>query len=79
MVGQCFVLVGKQVIQVKGVIEEALPGIKFRVRLENDLTVIATISGKMRRGRIRLVNGDEVSVELSPYDLTKGRIVYRKN
>ncbi len=70
---------GKQVIQVKGVIEEALPGIKFRVRLENDLTVIATISGKMRRGRIRLVNGDEVSVELSPYDLTKGRIVYRKN
>jgi translation initiation factor IF-1 len=70
---------GKQVIQVKGIIEEALPGIKFRVRLENDLTVIATISGKMRRGRIRLVNGDEVSVELSPYDLTKGRIVYRKN
>lgn len=70
---------GKQVIQVKGVIEEALPGIKFRVRLENDLTVIANISGKMRRGRIRLVNGDEVSVELSPYDLTKGRIVYRKN
>lgn len=70
---------GKQVIQVKGVIEEALPGIKFRVRLENDLTIIATISGKMRRGRIRLVNGDEVSVELSPYDLTKGRIVYRKN
>ncbi|MBP7769007.1 translation initiation factor IF-1 [Candidatus Saccharibacteria bacterium] len=70
---------GKQVIQVKGLIEEALPGIKFRVRLENDLTVIATISGKMRRGRIRLVRGDEVSVELSPYDLSKGRIVYRTN
>lgn len=70
---------GKQVIQVKGVIEEALPGIKFRVRLENDLTIIAHISGKMRKGRIRLVPGDEVSVELSPYDLTKGRIVYRKN
>ena len=70
---------GKQVIQVKGVIEEALPGIKFRVRLENDLTIIAHISGKMRKGRIRLVRGDEVNVELSPYDLTKGRIVYRKN
>lgn len=70
---------GKQVIQVKGLIEEALPGIKFRVRLENDLTVIATISGKMRRGRIRLVRGDQVSVELSPYDLSKGRIVYRTN
>ena len=70
---------GKQVIQVKGLIEDALPGIKFRVRLENDLTVIATISGKMRRGRIRLVRGDEVSVELSPYDLSKGRIVYRTN
>ena len=70
---------GKQVIQVKGLIEEALPGIKFRVRLENDVTVIATISGKMRRGRIRLVRGDEVSVELSPYDLSKGRIVYRTN
>lgn len=70
---------GKQVIQVKGVIEEALPGIKFRVRLENDLTIIAHISGKMRKGRIRLVTGDEVNVELSPYDLTKGRIVYRKN
>lgn len=69
----------KQVIQVKGVIEEALPGIKFRVRLENDLTIIAHISGKMRRGRIRLVPGDEVSIELSPYDLTKGRIVYRKS
>ena len=69
----------KQVIQVKGVIEEALPGIKFKVRLENDLTILAHISGKMRRGRIRLVPGDEVSVELSPYDLTKGRIVYRKN
>ncbi|HRV76380.1 MAG: translation initiation factor IF-1 [Candidatus Nomurabacteria bacterium] len=69
----------KQVIQVKGVIEEALPGIKFRVRLENDLTIVAQISGKMRKGRIRLVRGDEVSVELSPYDLTKGRIVYRKN
>lgn len=69
----------KQVIQVKGVVEEALPGIKFRVRLENDLEVVATMSGKMRRGRIRLVRGDEVSVELSPYDLTKGRIVYRKS
>ncbi len=69
---------GKQVIQVKGKIEEALPGIKFNVRLENNLVILAHISGKMRKNRIRLVPGDEVTVELSPYDLTKGRIVYRQ-
>ena len=64
-------------IEVKGVIEEALPGTKFRVRLENDHEVIATIAGKMRKFRIRLGVGDEVKLEISTYDLTKGRIVYR--
>ncbi|PIR03481.1 MAG: translation initiation factor IF-1 [Candidatus Magasanikbacteria bacterium CG11_big_fil_rev_8_21_14_0_20_43_7] len=64
-------------IEVKGVIEEALPGTKFRVRLENDHEVISTIAGKMRKFRIRLGVGDEVKVEISTYDLTKGRIVYR--
>lgn len=64
-------------IEVKGTIDEALPGTKFRVRLENDLEVIATIAGKMRKFRIRLGVGDEVKVEVSTYDLTKGRITYR--
>ncbi len=64
-------------IEAKGVIDEALPGTKFRVRLENDHIVIATIAGKMRKFRIRLGVGDEVKLEISTYDLTKGRIVYR--
>jgi translation initiation factor IF-1 len=68
----------KQVIQLQGVIQEALPGIKFSVKLENNIVVLAHISGRMRKNRIRLVPGDEVTVELTPYDLTKGRIVYRK-
>jgi translation initiation factor IF-1 len=65
------------IIEVKGTIDEALPGTKFRVRLENDHEIIATIAGKMRKFRIRLGVGDEVKVEVSTYDLTKGRITYR--
>ncbi len=65
------------VLEVKGVIDELLPGGKFRVRLENEHEVIAHLSGKMRMNRIRLGIGDEVKVELTPYDLTKGRITYR--
>ena len=64
-------------IEVRGSIDEALPGAKFRVRLENDHEVIATIAGKMRKFNIRLTVGDEVRVEMSPYDLSKGRITYR--
>jgi translation initiation factor IF-1 len=56
---------------------EALPGTQFRVRLENDHTVLAYLSGKMRKYYIRVLLGDRVRVELSPYDLTRGRIVYR--
>lgn len=65
------------VVEIRGSIEELLPGAKFRVRLENDHEVIAHLAGKLRRFRIRLSLGDEVRVEMSPYDLTKGRITYR--
>ncbi len=67
----------KEVIELIGVIVEALPGSKFRVRLENDHEVMAILAGKMRKNYIRLVPGDSVKVELTPYDLTKGRITYR--
>ena len=65
------------VIEVKGVVEEMLPGAHFRVKLENDHEVRAHLAGKMRKFRIRIGVGDEVKVELTPYDLTKGRITYR--
>ncbi len=64
-------------LEVRGVIEELLPGAKFRLKLENDHEIIAHLAGKMRMYRIRLGVGDEVKVELTPYDLTKGRITYR--
>ncbi len=67
----------KDVLEVRGTIEEALPGATFRVRLENDHEIMAHMAGKLRRFRIRLGVGDEVKVELTPYDLTKGRITYR--
>lgn len=64
-------------IEVKGSIEELLPGAKFRVTLENGLEITAHLAGKIRKNRIRISIGDEVKVEISPYDLTKGRITYR--
>ncbi len=64
-------------IQVNGTVEEALPNAMFRVALENNHEVLAHISGKMRKYRIRVMPGDNVVVELSPYDLTRGRITYR--
>lgn len=64
-------------IRVEGVVEEALPNAMFRVRLENDHEVLAHVSGKMRMHFIRILPGDRVQVELSPYDLTRGRITYR--
>lgn len=67
----------EDIIEARGTIEEALPGTKFRVILENDHEIIATIAGKMRKFNIRLSVGDEVKLEISPYDLTKGRITYR--
>ena len=64
-------------IEVAGVIKEALPSTMFRVELENGHTILAHISGKMRLHYIRLLPGDKVRVEISPYDLTRGRIIYR--
>lgn len=65
-------------IQVEGTIVEALPGTQFRVRLENGHIVLAYLSGRMRKYYIRILLGDHVRVEISPYDLTRGRIVYRQ-
>ncbi|AHF04413.1 translation initiation factor IF-1 [Marichromatium gracile] len=65
------------VIQMEGTVTETLPNTVFRVELENGHTVTAHISGKMRKHYIRILTGDKVTVELTPYDLTKGRIVYR--
>lgn len=67
----------KDFIEVRGRVEELLPAAMFRIRLENGHAIIGHLSGKMRMNRIRLLPGDEVKVELTPYDLSKGRIVYR--
>lgn len=67
----------KEFIEVRGTVEELLPAANFRIRLENGQYIIGHLSGKMRMNRIRLLPGDDVKVELTPYDLSKGRIVYR--
>lgn len=67
----------KEVIKLQGKVVEALPNAQFRVELENGHMIIAHVSGKMRKHYIRLVPGDRVEVELTPYDLTKGRISFR--
>ncbi|MBN2434724.1 MAG: translation initiation factor IF-1 [Spirochaetes bacterium] len=64
-------------IEIEGVVVETLPNAMFRVKLENEHIVLAHISGKMRMHYIRILPGDKVTVELSPYDLTRGRITYR--
>ncbi len=65
-------------IQMEGTIVEALPGTQFRVRLDNGHEVLAYLSGRMRKYYIRILLGDKVRVEMSPYDLTRGRIVFRQ-
>jgi translation initiation factor IF-1 len=67
----------EDVIQMQGEIVETLPNATFRVRLENGHVVLGHISGKMRMNYIRILPGDKVTVELTPYDLTRGRIVFR--
>jgi translation initiation factor IF-1 len=67
----------KDVIRMEGRVREALPNAMFRVELENGHKVLAHVSGRMRMHFIRILPGDQVTVELSPYDLAKGRIVYR--
>ncbi len=64
-------------IQMMGTVKEVLPNTTFRVELENGHEVLAYVSGKMRKHYIRILRGDRVSVDLSPYDLTRGRITYR--
>jgi translation initiation factor IF-1 len=64
-------------IQMEGRVVDALPNTTFRVQLQNGHVVTAHISGKMRKNYIRILKGDSVTVEMTPYDLTKGRIVYR--
>jgi len=64
-------------IQMMGTITEVLPNTTFRVELENGHSILAYVSGKMRKNYIRILQGDRVAVELSPYDLTRGRVVYR--
>ena len=64
-------------IETEGTVIDVLPGTMFRVKLQNGTAVLAHISGKMRKNYIRILTGDQVTVEMTPYDLTKGRIVYR--
>jgi translation initiation factor IF-1 len=67
----------EELIRVDGVIEDTLPNTQFKVKLENGHVILAHVSGKMRMNFIKILQGDKVTVEISPYDLTKGRIVYR--
>lgn len=67
----------KEVIELHGVVVDALPNASFRVKLESGVEVFAFVSGKIRKNRIRILQGDTVNVEFSPYDLSKGRITRR--
>ena len=67
----------EDVIEVEGVIQEALPNANFNVKLSNGHIILAHVSGKLRMNFIRILPGDKVTVEMSPYDLTKGRITWR--
>ncbi len=67
----------EDIIEVQGSVKETLPNAMFRVKLDNGHIILAHISGKMRMHFIRILPGDKVTVEMSPYDLTKGRITYR--
>jgi translation initiation factor IF-1 len=67
---------GDQII-MDGVVKETLPGAMFRVKISNDVTVLGHISGKMRQNKIQILEGDRVQIEFSPYDLSRGRIIYR--
>jgi translation initiation factor IF-1 len=67
----------EEALQIEGAVTSVLPDLRFRVLLDNGHEVLATVAGKMRKFRIRVLEGDRVVVELSPYDLTRGRITYR--
>ena len=67
----------EELLEFPGVVTELLPNATFKVKLENDHEIIAHTAGKMRKNRIRVLAGDQVTVEMTPYDLTKGRIIFR--
>ncbi len=67
----------EEVLEFPGIVTELLPNAMFRVKLENDHEILAHTAGKMRKHRIRVLAGDRVTVEMTPYDLTKGRITFR--
>ena len=67
----------EELMEFNGVVKELLPNAMFRVKLENGHTVTAHTAGKLRKNRIRVLQGDNVTVEMTPYDLTKGRIIFR--
>jgi translation initiation factor IF-1 len=68
----------EEFLEFDGIVTELLPESRFRVRLDNDHVVLAYLSGRMRRNKIRALVGDRVTVEMTPYDLTKGRITFRQ-
>ena len=70
-------MVKQDLLEFKGNVIELLPNAMFRVKLENDHEVLAHTAGKLRKNRIRVLTGDNVAVEVTPYDLTKGRIIFR--
>ena len=76
-IGEVINLSKQDVIEVEGVVLESLPNAMFKVELQNKHTILAHVSGKLRMNYIRIVPGDKVTVEMSPYDLTKGRITWR--
>ena len=67
----------QDMVELDGIVSDVLPSSMFRIALENGHSVLATVGGKMRRFRIRVLSGDRVKVEVSPYDLTRGRITFR--
>ncbi|WP_215825764.1 translation initiation factor IF-1 [Spiroplasma endosymbiont of 'Nebria riversi'] len=67
----------KNIIEAEGIVIECLPNTEFKVRLENNVVILAHVSGKIRMNFIRILPGDKVIIELSPYDLKRGRITYR--
>ena len=71
------IMAKEEVLEFTGVVTELLPNAMFRVKLENDHEILAHTAGKMRKHRIRVLAGDKVNVEMTPYDLTKGRITFR--
>jgi len=71
------VMSSKDFLEMKGIVVELLPSTTFKIKLENGQEILAYLSGKMRMNKIRLIPGDSVRIQMSPYDLTRGRITYR--